>query len=458
MVENDQLRFLFVIDGLDEFDGDPKELVDFAITTSKHSNVKVCVASRPWLVFEDAFEKSPSLLLEHLTRQDIYNYVTAKFDVNKHFARLQKREPRGSQSLIRSIVEKASGVFLWVYLVVESLLQGLSNADRMCDLQCRLDALPADLEALFEKLLNKLDPIYFRHACQFFRLLREHPSATILELSFADDEDASSSMGAKREPLFLHEEKERVGEMIRRLKSRCKGFLEVDEPLLDEDDDGGSNYFTKPERKKIRYIHRTARDYLHSDDVWAVIMKATSSASFNPCERWANAFLWSLKTLRPGALKDRTMWWYMWEPLTGCIEYALRLEESDKKVRLTYLDEVAQVAVESRRTAWERKLIPMPPGYSGKQPMCFLDIAVWLGLDGYVRIKVSKCKASEVKRSCGFAGVISNARPESLLDGRPAIKRALLNTDVGEVLRQQNRPVSFGIFGSKRRRERPQFL
>ena len=60
-----------MIDGLDEFDGNPKDLVDLILGIAKYSHVKVCVASRPWLVFSDAFEDRPSLRLEHLTRNDV---------------------------------------------------------------------------------------------------------------------------------------------------------------------------------------------------------------------------------------------------------------------------------------------------------------------------------------------------------------------------------------------------
>jgi len=54
-LSNKSQRFFFFIDGLDEFDGNCTELVDFVLEHSARSNVKMCVASRPWLEFEDAF-------------------------------------------------------------------------------------------------------------------------------------------------------------------------------------------------------------------------------------------------------------------------------------------------------------------------------------------------------------------------------------------------------------------
>jgi hypothetical protein len=52
-------------------------------------------------------------------------------------------------ALVEEIVEKANEVFLWVKLVVQSLLAGLGNRDSITDLQRRLRELPSDLEKLY---------------------------------------------------------------------------------------------------------------------------------------------------------------------------------------------------------------------------------------------------------------------------------------------------------------------
>jgi hypothetical protein len=47
-------------------------------------------------------------------------------------------------AIVKDIVAKADGVFLWVVLVVVSLLEGLSNRDEISYLQRRIDLLPQD--------------------------------------------------------------------------------------------------------------------------------------------------------------------------------------------------------------------------------------------------------------------------------------------------------------------------
>ena len=64
-------RMFLLIDGLDEFKGDHSEqlmLVEFLYNLlSLTPNIKMCVSSREWNVFADAFNARPSLRLEDLT-------------------------------------------------------------------------------------------------------------------------------------------------------------------------------------------------------------------------------------------------------------------------------------------------------------------------------------------------------------------------------------------------------
>jgi hypothetical protein len=82
------------------------------------------------MVFQDTFRRCPSLLLQDLTKADIERYVTEKFDRNNAFKILMEREPELAAILIKKVVENADGVFLWVRLVVISLLTGSETETR----------------------------------------------------------------------------------------------------------------------------------------------------------------------------------------------------------------------------------------------------------------------------------------------------------------------------------------
>lgn len=129
-------------------------------------------------------------MLQNLTFDDIKCFASAKLCSTLGFKALSKSEPEYASRLVQTIAKKACGVYLWVSLVVDSLLKGMSNRDRICDLEKRLDEIPDDLEKLYEKMLNSIEPFYMPHASQLFQLVHEgRGNLTALALSFADEED-----------------------------------------------------------------------------------------------------------------------------------------------------------------------------------------------------------------------------------------------------------------------------
>lgn len=187
------------VDGLDEFDGDLGELIHLFKTAVVHESVKACLASRPWVVFEEAFQRTPSLLLQDLTYHDIVDYITAEFNANSGFVAMKKREEQFAFDLIHNIARKASGVFLWVTLVVKSLLNGLANYDRPSDLQRRLDQMPDDLEHFYRKMLDSIESSYVQRAYRYLRFVEiGNGELTALELYYADhDPGYIAGVGAR---------------------------------------------------------------------------------------------------------------------------------------------------------------------------------------------------------------------------------------------------------------------
>lgn len=223
------VKFCFWIDGMDEFHGDPLSLIGlFARVLCSPYQVKFCVSSRPWTAFENVFGQSRKLVLQDLTRPDIQNFVTARLCAHPIFHQMQQREPECALQLRDGIVSKASGIFLWVELVLRSLLAGLTYGDRVSDLKRRLDSLPPDLDDLIMKILNSLDSFYFEQASQLFQLVRASLfPPTLLSLYLADEENPNFYAQCERRFLTYEELKFRVENMRRRVNSRCKGLLEM---------------------------------------------------------------------------------------------------------------------------------------------------------------------------------------------------------------------------------------
>ena len=198
-------RMFILVDGLDEFNGNYSEqlsLVGF-LHSLLEVHVKICVSSRPWNVFEDAFRSRPSLRLEDLTYFDIQHYISTQLSDNLGFIALQQGEPDLASALINNVSTKACGVFLWVILVAQSLLEGLTDGERLSDLQKRLDSLPADLETLFWKILQSVD---FERISQLLQIVEGSNNVgseplTILCMSFADEDDAEFAFKMPALPL-----------------------------------------------------------------------------------------------------------------------------------------------------------------------------------------------------------------------------------------------------------------
>ena len=119
-------KLLFLVDGLDEFEGTEEqreELIDYLLSLSRYRNLKLCLSSRPWNIYTEAFQHFPQLKLEDLTYNDISAYVVSKLQSHRLFQYIERQDPGSADQLITSIIAKAAGVFLWVRLVVRDILR-----------------------------------------------------------------------------------------------------------------------------------------------------------------------------------------------------------------------------------------------------------------------------------------------------------------------------------------------
>jgi len=223
----ERCKICLFIDGLDEFSGRHEQLLQVVNHALSLKNVKICLASRPWPIFDDAYGRRANLMLQNLTFDDIKRYATANLCSSRGFEALRRSEPSYASQLVERIAEKAEGVYLWVSLVVDSLLKGMTNRDRILDLERRLEEIPGDLEELYQKILNSIESFYLGHASQLFQLVREGKGDfTALTLSFADGGE-TDALQAAIDPMSTEEKDERYEQMKFRLSSRCKGFLEI---------------------------------------------------------------------------------------------------------------------------------------------------------------------------------------------------------------------------------------
>ncbi|PMD19918.1 hypothetical protein NA56DRAFT_574848 [Hyaloscypha hepaticicola] len=252
------LKLCFLVDGLDEFYGDHEELATLFKLATASPMVKVCLSSRPWVIFEQIYGARPSMRLQDLTYLDIYHYVSSNFNHNPAFGRLEVSDPGAAVLLRNEVIEKADGVFLWVDLVVKSLLTGIRNQDDITILRQRLMTMPQKLEDLYRHLLGLIEPVYLSWASKAFQIVRAARELCTDGLAGLKRTEGTESLHAKYAAVKTH------------LTARCAGLLEVNQ------------FKQKGPKAPIQFLHQTARDFLQQDDVWSEILGHAKCMGFNP--------------------------------------------------------------------------------------------------------------------------------------------------------------------------------
>ncbi|KAK3177991.1 hypothetical protein OEA41_000123, partial [Lepraria neglecta] len=147
-----QIAILILVDALDEYDGDDMDIAEvithMAIDAS--ASLKLCVASRPYPDFMYQFQHTSNFRLEKHTSGDIQAYVSKRFNAAV-WSELEHN------ILVRDLLKKAQGVFLWVKVVSNDILRGYRRFENIKRLRERLTHMPTDLMDVYFRILDCLE-------------------------------------------------------------------------------------------------------------------------------------------------------------------------------------------------------------------------------------------------------------------------------------------------------------
>lgn len=374
------VKFCFFIDGLDEYDGFHADVIDIIMSLIASPNIKICLSSRPWNIFEDAFggEAYPSLRLQDLTRGDIRVFVVDSLEGDRYFAKL-KLEDKRYEDFVLEIVEKAQGVFLWVFLVVRSLLRGLTNADKISDLQRRLALLPTDLEKYFRFMLDSTEKVYHRQAARILQIcLASREPLSLITLAFYDEQDPEFGM-KPRTKIWRKDDLDKLYEKMRkRVNARCVDLVEV---TIGEGTQEVSPF-------KVEFVHKTVRDFLETKDIQGVLAER-QGLGLDADTYLCQAYLVQMKHM-PSVMNQFTKYF---------IFHASQLERKLETPQTTLLDEFLRVHTQEKSLHLDFRVPKSPDfkfntGSSEYQLAWLLGICVRQGLILYVR---SQLEASDLR-------------------------------------------------------------
>ncbi|KAJ5724853.1 hypothetical protein N7493_006581 [Penicillium malachiteum] len=321
------VRLCFFIDGLDEYSGDHSELCQVLKDLANSPNIKICLSSRPWNVFEDAFgsDSRRKLYIQDLTRNDILEYVRCRLYEHPRWPMLATGASQ-ADSLIHDIERRACGVFLWVFLVVKRLREGLTNRDSFLDIRRRLESFPEELESFFRQILESVEPFYHNKMSTTMQIaIAANEPLHVMAYDFHDQayEDENYVFHVPIRPYSPEEEQELKEQTAWRLNSRSRGLLELN-----------------MQSGTVTFLHRTVVDFLRTQEM-TTFLANQAPAGFNLMLSLLKIYTSMIKRtefkedvvrMKFGEYKNC----YLQFLTTGALACAAELEESANRCTATY--------------------------------------------------------------------------------------------------------------------------
>lgn len=400
-------RFCFFIDGLDEYTGDHYELVEYLKLLVTSGAVKLCVSSRPWNAFTSAFGDlgDRTLVLQDLTRSDMRGYVQGMLEKDARFLRLVESDDRAHE-LATEVQQRAQGVFLWVFLVVRSLLRGLTEHDDIPMLQKRLRQLPTDLEHYFQLMLDSVDSVYQEYTARTLLIVFE-ASQPLSMLAFwyleTDLEKPDFVLKLDIKPLPDESVSECRTIVAARLNKWCRDLLEV---LWSPT---AGSFGDMAQLFKVDFLHRTVRDFLMTRNIQDALIER-AGPEFNASLTTCRLYLALAKWLHPARHQDALLPFHR---ICGVImRSAATYEFRYNDTPFLLLEELKRVGEHYRRFGAPWRMDDLD-GVSSRADTNFLSLCQQYGLKLYVAM---------VKAQMGIGDTIE----AQASGGAPAFSRSLL--------------------------------
>ncbi|KAI0191927.1 hypothetical protein F4808DRAFT_443458 [Astrocystis sublimbata] len=405
------IKYCTFIDGVDEYDGEHFELCQLLKELSTSSNMKCCISSRPWNVFEYALggDSIPKLKLHEVTRPDILLFAQNRLAEHPRWNAACIPQAH-MDSIIECITARAQGVFLWVFLVARSLQNGLFDGDTISDLQRRLDSLPNDLESFFRQMINHVDRFHRPNMAKLFLTAVNAKQSLDIEIyryQEYEEQDTQYALywlkdGAKSQQKLLQEP------CRQRINARCGGLLEIQEGRVD-------------------FLHRSVRDFLLTQEVNDELHRE-SGPDFKVNLSILKAFLYAFRCQVPhrdeACKEDHILWRnglaYANDALGEDAEAALKLLDFAGDFFADAAEKLKREKLRRLETRVGRRLI----NYSPSVVDVFQSELIRAGVDRYVAVKLKDNPSYFEKGSSSPLLIVVRETPWS--QGRMNVARQLL--------------------------------
>lgn len=249
---------------------DYENLCQLVMDLAKSTNIKICVSSRDLNEFASAFGNSPMLRLEDLSRRDISAYVTGNLDTSDTLAIWQSEAPEKMKQIVLRIIQKARGVFMWVKLVVEQILEAVGDGSFVEELTDFVEGLPDELDDLFSRMLEDIKPAYRSHSAVLFQLVLASETwrpLTAVTLYFAEKATteyvvSTTAISPPNQRLDQIVADRISATMQKRLRSHSAGLIELSQTAQQRADLAPQRMSLTDPGFHVQFIHQTVNDLI----------------------------------------------------------------------------------------------------------------------------------------------------------------------------------------------------
>ncbi|PPQ85251.1 hypothetical protein CVT25_010024 [Psilocybe cyanescens] len=395
-----------LIDGLDEFEGDHQIIFDLLEHARQRPHTKICVSSRPWDVFQKAFRDIPALRLQDLTVNDMLQFVRGKLGEHKHIHQLMVTQPEAGAELVDVIVARADGVFLWVSLVVRTIVEKYQANHDLASVRRLVESLPKSLDDLFHYFLLAPTSNTRHKMSRIFQLIRAREVVCdftrdddsnllhVWEMALTDDGIAALDTGAPIQEISENRVYDLCRQTIADISEHCAGLVEVHQTSIEKQRPAvqlkarRNNPFLA--RRKIMYLHRTVKDYLKQKEVWNAVVSHLPDIDAHLLHTRAVLFQFRFPIGAPRRQRNINEWW---SRIVLAMTHARLCLPSSQQAMFDYLNAFDDtlnwywpprgglVAIDS----WARSCFGTYEERGSKQyPDPFLSLATKFGIKGYV--------------------------------------------------------------------------
>jgi NACHT domain-containing protein len=414
-----------IIDGLDEFDApsvEQRKLAELLCKAAESPNLKIIVSSRPEDAFEQAFTHSKKIRLHQLTEKDRRIVVTDELNSALRLARITTKLER--DELIETIVARSEGIFLWLTLAVQTMIQEIDvalDAHNLLQVAKDIPSGGEELAKTFDHMLRKRIPSQYQAlGLGLIETLRygyslapkmipwvergqpAHPISTVLCSFF--EQDVSTTLDLAVQVMDVSERTLREEMATSIIRRSCAGLLES----RSHADDSGVV-------EEVHYLHKDVGIYLHQKDTQEYIAKSLATPGRGLQTNLLKCVLSTIKTrtYAPHSMANTWDGLHFWENIEHCMRIGRDAEASDPETVEALLDSLDkamqrihslrkdEVSVDSEKPVswpsywtWE---FPIDPHHrtsggisSSLACLSFMSFAVQHDLCQYVILKLRK--------------------------------------------------------------------